>query len=92
MPIRNSRSKKTEKIFVIAAFKDSRQIGYLFWQTQMGSPKTLQVANPASSLIATFSTYQRAEFALNDRVAGKLMTAKDSLQSLGYDLEIVEFG
>ncbi len=92
MPRSNNRTKKADKIFVIAAFKGERQVGYLFWHTKMGSPKTLQVASPASSKIATFSSYQRAELALNDRVAGKLMTAKDSLQSLGYELEIVEFG
>ena len=87
-----NRSKKTDKIFVIAAYKDERQSGYLFWHPKMGSSKTLRVASPASSNIATWSSYQGAQRALNERIPGRLITAKDSLESEGYDLKIVEFG
>ncbi len=89
---RSIKPKQKDKIFVIAAYKENKQVGYLFWQTKSNSPKVLRVANRASSKVATWSSYQTAFRALNERIAGRLITAQDGLESEGYDLEIVEFG
>ncbi|MGF1485926.1 MAG: hypothetical protein ACFBSE_02315 [Prochloraceae cyanobacterium] len=92
MALNSGPKGKSNKIYVIAAYKENRQVGYLFWHSKADSPKTLRVAGRASSNIATWSSYQKAELALNDRVAGRLITAKDNLESEGYELKIVEFG
>ena len=84
------RERKQQKFFAIAAYKNARQVGYLYWKVQSGSPKTLQVANNASSQVATWSTYQAAEKALNQRLTDKVSSAKDALEHRGYTLEIVE--
>ena len=89
---RTTKSLKKEKIYAIAAFKNERQVGYLFWRSQLNSPKVLRVGGRASSQVATWTTYKAAEKALNDRMPGRLATAKDALEHEGYSLEIVEFG
>ena len=87
-----NRASIKDKIFVILAYKDNKRCGYLFWQKQLNSPKTLRVAHPASSNIATWRTEQAAKRALNERMPDRLITIEDNLKSEGYDLEIVNFG
>ena len=89
---RPSKNRKNDKIFVVAAYKGNKQVGYLFWHSKMNSPKVLRVASRAASKVATWSSYESAQRALIDKIPGRLIKFQDNLESEGYDLEIVEFG
>lgn len=91
MPRSTNRYDQRNKVFVICAYKDAKECGYLFWHHERKS-KTLKVAHRGSSNIATWSSFQQAEDILNRQMPGRLITFKDNLESLGYYLEIQNFG